>query len=297
MKNCKEKCKYKCSTKINDEERNRIFVDFYDNRNKDRQYDYIAETTKREKINATRSKRQCSFKYQFILEDEPLQVCKEFYLGTLSISQKVVYNVHDKKDSFTGRPKSDGRGKHQKKVIQEDMCNDVRNHILSFPTVDSHYCRFETTRKYLESNLNVRKMYDLYAQKCTKEQLKMLKETYYRYIFKTEFNLAFHQLKKDRCDKCEAYKAQKNNSVAVTEIEESNYQEHLSEKTSMRANREADKQSGQPVLCFELENVITLPKAEISSFFYKRKLNLYNMTGHLVEPTRLLLYMDGGDGW
>ena len=49
----------------------------------------------------------------------------------------------------------------------------------------------------------------------------------------------------------------------------------------MRANREADKQRGQPVLCFDLENVITLPKAEISSFFYKRKLNSYNTTGHL----------------
>ena len=66
-------------------------------------------------------------------------------------------------------------------------------------------------------------MYNLYAQKCTKE-------TYYRYIIKTGFNLAFHQPEKDRCDNCEAYNGQKNNSVAVTEIEESNYQEHLLEK-------------------------------------------------------------------
>lgn len=29
---------------------------------------------------------------------------------------------------------------------------------------------------------------------------------------------------------------------------------------------------------YDLENVITLPKAEVGSFFYKRKLNLYNLT-------------------
>ena len=42
LQDCKEKCRYKCNVKINDEERNRIFVDFYDNRDKNRQYD---ETT------------------------------------------------------------------------------------------------------------------------------------------------------------------------------------------------------------------------------------------------------------
>ena len=139
LKDCKEKCRYKCNVKINDEERNRIFVDFYDNRDKNRQYDYISETTICDKINkGTDSKRQRSFKYQFILEDEPIQVCKEFYLGTLNISQKVIYNAHDKRDSLTGTAKSDGRGKHQNKVITEVMRNSVRNHIRSFPTVDSH---------------------------------------------------------------------------------------------------------------------------------------------------------------
>ena len=32
------------------------------------------------------------------------------------------------------------------------------------------------------------------------------------------------------------------------------------------------------LITFDLENVITLPHAEISSFFYKQKLTLYNLT-------------------
>ena len=31
-------------------------------------------------------------------------------------------------------------------------------------------------------------------------------------------------------------------------------------------------------IAFDLEIVINLPKAEVGSFFYKRKLNLYNLT-------------------
>ncbi len=32
------------------------------------------------------------------------------------------------------------------------------------------------------------------------------------------------------------------------------------------------------MVVFDLENVITLPKADVGSFFYKRKLTLYNLT-------------------
>jgi len=32
------------------------------------------------------------------------------------------------------------------------------------------------------------------------------------------------------------------------------------------------------LVVFDLENVKTLPKAEVDSFFYKRKLTLYNLT-------------------
>ena len=76
----------------------------------------------------------------------------------------------------------------------------------------------------------------------------------------------FHQRKKDRCDKCEEYNATKLNVVPTNDIEEG-YQQHVTEKDLMRINREADKKSGKYVLCFDLENVITLPKADISSFF------------------------------
>ena len=103
-------------------------------------------------INENSATGQRSLKYHFTLENESIQVCKAFYLGTLNISQKVVYNVHNKKDSFTGIPKTDARGKHKKKIVSEESRNGVRRHIDSFPVVESHYCRANTSNKYLDSN-------------------------------------------------------------------------------------------------------------------------------------------------
>ena len=34
------------------------------------------------------------------------------------------------------------------------------------------------------------------------------------------------------------------------------------------------------VLCFDMENVIQLPRANLSNFFYKRKLSFFNYTIH-----------------
>ena len=173
-----------------------------------------------------------------------------------------------------GIPKADARGKHKKKIVSEEYRNGVRRHIESFHVVESHYCRANTSKNYLDSNLNISKLYDLYVKKSTDDQVDPVKEWLYRNIFKTEYNLDFHCPKKDRCEKCEEFKVAKD-------VMEKDYNDHILEKKLIRADRDADKQAGNTALCFDLENVVNLLKAEIGPLFYNRKLNLYNMTGTL----------------
>ena len=55
----------------------------------------------------------------------------------------------------------------------------------------------------------------------------------------------------------------------------------LQAKNSIRKEKQNDKstiQENELIIFFYLEIVIDLPKAEVGSFFYKRKLNLYNLT-------------------
>ena len=47
----------------------------------------------------------------------------------------------------------------------------------------------------------------------------------------------------------------------------------------MRNERENDKKIDVPVLIFDLQND-NVPRAEISSFYYRRKLNVYNLTDY-----------------
>ena len=194
----------------------------------------------------------------------------------------MVYNVHDKKDKVTGILKADGRGKHNKHHrVTEEQREEVIAHIFSFPVVDSYYCRAKTNKKYLEAGLTIEKMYDLYKQTCEKEKNTYVKSSYYRYIFNTSFNINFHVPKTDRCEKCEEVRIKKTEKIPMTDEEKEQHEKHLAEKIAMREEKKKDKLLNNTkclLVVFDLENVITLPKAEVGSFFYKRKLTLYNLT-------------------
>lgn len=123
-------------------------------------------------------------------------------------------------------------------------------------------------------------MYILYCTMCLEKNYKSVKQSMYRKIYLSKFNIGFDQPKSDRCDLCETFKVSKKENL-MTEILQSQYDEHNNFKSEMRRERRKDKDGKTPVLCFDLENVLTCPRAEISSFYYRRKLKVNNLTAHL----------------
>jgi len=56
---------------------------------------------------------------------------------------------------------------------------------------------------------------------------------------------------------------------------------HLISKLETHEERTRDRlDKSACVVDFDLQNVFALPKADVSNFFYKRKLNVYHLTGH-----------------
>ena len=99
----------------------------------------------------------------------------------------------------------------------------------------------------MEAGLTIAKMYDLYKEKCIRENKPWVKSTYYRYIFDRCYNIDFH----------------------------------IAEKLAMQEEKNKDKltiNENYLLVVVDLENVITLTKANIGSFFYKRKLTLSTLT-------------------
>ena len=91
----------------------------------------------------------------------------------------------------------------------------VREHIKSFPAFESHYTRSQNPeRKYLNSELNINKMFNLYLEKCAEINEIAVNEWTYRKIFKRDFKLYFHQPRKGTCERCDFFnmKIQTTNS-------------------------------------------------------------------------------------
>lgn len=311
-KNCALACKFKCASKISEDERIDIHTSFYTLPTTTEKRHFILNSTtrsltarpKRKRVElvindsetdsecnddpGNSSRRKYSFKYFLFINSEKVEVCKQFYLGTLDVSQKPIYTAHSTKNPKTNTPAPDKRGKsvssRRKPTGDSDFC---RQHIKSFPCVESHYCRAHTKRSYLGAHLNVAKMYELYLEKCQESGVIPVKKSMYYRIFATEFNLGFHIPKTDRCDICESYRMAKKEDI-LTEEEKGDYEHHQVLKTHMREARKVEKEeNANPVLLFDLQNVILTPHAEVSSLFYLRKLNVYNLTAYFTTTKKV----------
>ena len=121
--------------------------------------------------------------------------------------------------------------------VSDEQKNGVIAHIDSFSVIESHYYRAKTNKKYLEAGLSIQKMYDLYKEKCIRENKPWVKSTYYRYIVNTCYNIDFHIPKTNRCEKCEEIKIKKSQNIS-TGIEEKNLHDmYIAEKLAMREKK------------------------------------------------------------
>ena len=90
--------------------------------------------------------------------------------------------------------------------------------------------------------------------------------------------MVFHKPNKDLCDLCQEYKNKEDDQKIL---------QHREIKLLTKQERKCDLakvENGDykttAVISFDLEKVIPLPIANISAFYYKRKLNCYNFTAH-----------------
>ena len=171
---CSEGCRYKCHKEISENQRENVFHEFWGLGDINRQRDYISSRVhvqpKKMKTYLTDSSRKLSRKWQFKIDGQYVTVCKTFFLHTLDISHTMVDTAlrksELKENRISGVCSPDKRGKHTNRVnkIGAVQISIVKAHINSFPTVDSHYCRKDTNKSYLDKGLSLPKMYELYLE-------------------------------------------------------------------------------------------------------------------------------------
>lgn len=277
---CNISCSLKCHSTIGEDEREDVFLDYWGCGDGARQRDFICRNVEmrtpsaKAKEDVKRHRRV----YFLPLKQGRQRVCQKFFINTLGIGEKLVsYTLLHKSGDFSS---PDGRGKHPPGIkTSEEVIKDVRSHIESFPTMESHYCRKDSVKKYLSPNLNLAKMYSLYCERCVKNGRKPCSEYVYRQEFHT-YNFAFHVPKKDMCNRCVAFSHLSPEEKAK---EAETHAEHLAMKDMAQAEKTKDKErcSRDPSFrsyTFDLQQTLQTPSSHANLFYYKRKFSSYNLT-------------------
>lgn len=122
----------------------------------------------RKSATRTTHNRLITVLYSLQVNGKMLNVCKKMFQNVYGIGRgrlDVIINKKKKKSKTGISPKS-GKGKSQNFQPEERV--KILNHIQSFPALESHYSRKNTSRLYLSHNLNIQKMFDLYKEQCSK---------------------------------------------------------------------------------------------------------------------------------
>nr|XP_047139760.1 uncharacterized protein LOC124815282 [Hydra vulgaris] len=302
VRECIHNCRFKCNDRVSEQERQNIFKQYWELGSWELQSASLNSSIKvkeprRKKKTGPRSK---TLSCQFFFLDK--RVCKKFFLCTLNVTNKQVTNVIDKKkNSTTGIAPRDKRGhKVPGNKICEEKIEFVKEHIRTFPKYTSHYSRTIThapNRKYLSSNLNIKKLYNLYKESCIEHAVEPVKESYYRNIFNIEFNLSFHKPQTYTCITCDRLQNtidngppdEQNNAVIQKEL-------HLRKADLARQQitdaKEAVKDdASQLVICFDLQKMLPSPVLTCSKVYYSRQLWTYNFCVHNLGNDNASMFM------
>lgn len=286
---CPINCRRKCSQKVDDNSRVTLFNSFYDKSYNEQQiflFSCIKPFSCLQIRKGATKHHDLSFHYRIQINSEEMLICKRAFLKIFAVSNKRMQLLTIQIKEGMSISKTDERGTHQNrpKSISAEVKQLVKNHISSFPTSESHYSRSQNPyRRYLSPLLNIKKMYSLYLElhKLKPGDDHYVKESYYRNIFVTEFNIGFSSPKSDTCTTCDK----------KVDIDETIKQHHLEEvklaAQEMKQDRDtANTQAGTIFMAFDLQQTLPLPKLTTSKAFYLRQLWFYNLGIHIVGHSR-----------
>uniref|UniRef100_A0A6P7G6X6 Uncharacterized protein LOC114334722 n=1 Tax=Diabrotica virgifera virgifera TaxID=50390 RepID=A0A6P7G6X6_DIAVI len=203
---CLAKPKHKCKELVNEQDREKIYREFRGLSCSDEQRQFLCShieqnPKKRTTRNIEQSRKTFTCSYYFTVNGTKCVVCREFFMATLNVTDAFMRSSI-KNRSSNGVLEKDRPGKRTpSNKISEKVEQSIRDHILSFPSVEIHYCGEESRKKYLSASLNISIMYRLYKDICNSKNARLVGFEKYRQIFK-EYDLEFFRPKKDQCKKC-----------------------------------------------------------------------------------------------
>jgi hypothetical protein len=234
------KCRLKCSELVSEDERDKLFTEYWNLNSYERQRDFICssitEHLPKRMLRQAQKPKTLSREYHFQVNGVRIRVCKTFFIRTLDVGETTVtYAMKNKGGQTCGT--SDNRGgksPHSKTPVQ--TVEDIKRHTESMPIVEAHYTRKDTNRQFLGQDLPINKMYDLYKEQCINARKRPASLYMYRKTFCENYNLSFHTPNNDMCSLCNKINQLKDMGTPDEEPK-LKHQEHIKNKERAREEK------------------------------------------------------------
>lgn len=237
---------------------------------------------RRKNMSANKNKSTSRIFYLSNSLGQKKRVCLKFFCRTFAISHRIVeLTMRDVgiAGSYVGSDRR--RGVRPANATSEEKVAFVKKRMDPFPTVEHHYCRKDTEKVYLDSDLNLSTMYRLYKVRCIDEDRLPVSDFVYRKIFHEFYpQYSFYIPKKDQCTVCNVYKNAVDKSSLKDEWEGHKKREKdaMDMKASDKQRAKEDKGIRFRTISFDLQAILSVPFSGDNQIYYRRKLNVYNFT-------------------
>lgn len=121
------------------------------------------------------------------------EVCHRFFLKCLQVSRSTLNRAI--KSVIKNESSKEVRGQFPTRKTKERDLKFLKNFIRKFPCYSSHYGALQSNKKYLNPNLNIKRIYKEYCLVCQLRKKVIVSFWKFRHVFNTSFNLAFQPKK------------------------------------------------------------------------------------------------------
>lgn len=238
---------------------------------------------KERKIDTNLSRRKCSKEYFLFAADETrVRVCSKMFLNTFGLKEKMVRVWLKRKGKYGLRENPITIRKRKNIKRQKSAANQalldrklgLLMFLMDYPKMDSHYCRKDTGKEYLETtHQTLTDLYKDYSDICTHDSSAPLSFPVFSGTMKN-LNYSLFKPRKDQCDQCIGYK------VGTFNADE--YRQHRKNVDRAGQEKEKDVKDARKklliLLCTDSQGVVLCPKTLASALYFKSKLQLHNQT-------------------
>jgi len=286
------KCRANCLEKVDSELQQKIFTNYWSFKRYDRRITFISGLiTSSDKITQRKRRdtpekqknRDKTYHYSIPKDGKNVLVCRGCFLKIFGETDKFIRNICLKKiNSPVNTCSPDKRGKAvPRNKFSPEVIKNITNHIDDLPAYQSHYCRRETSKKYLPSHFTLQHIYDEYSKTVDKPVSRTIYQKYFQLS-----GLKIKSPKKDTCSTCDKLKIQLTNTNCSDKqniiLKNQQIQHHNDAEEAYRIKKQdiATSSDNHCVLAFDLQQCLPTPSLESSVAFYKRQLWTFNFTIH-----------------